>query len=44
VLETTGNLSAMHIVGQIRLAAVDLPRAAGLPRDEAREAMRKAPA
>ena len=29
VLEATGNLSAVHIVGQIRLAAVDLLRAAG---------------
>jgi uncharacterized membrane protein YgaE (UPF0421/DUF939 family) len=42
VLETTGNLSAVHIVGQIRLAAVDLLRAAGLPRDEAQEAVRNA--
>ena len=41
VLESTGNLSAVHIVGQIRLAAVDLLRAAGLPRDEAQEAVRK---
>jgi len=40
VLETTGNLSAVHIVGQIRLAAVDLMRASGLPRDEAQEAVR----
>ncbi len=40
VLEATGNLSAVHIVGQIRLAAVDLMRASGLPRDEAQEAVR----
>jgi uncharacterized membrane protein YgaE (UPF0421/DUF939 family) len=40
VLEATGNLSAIHIVGQIRLAAVDLMRASGLPRDEAQEAVR----
>jgi uncharacterized membrane protein YgaE (UPF0421/DUF939 family) len=42
VLESTGNLSAVHIVGQIRLAAVDLLRATGLPRDEAQEAVRGA--
>jgi hypothetical protein len=42
VLESTGNLSAVHIVGQIRLAAVDLLRATGLPRDEAQDAVRTA--
>ena len=42
VLESTGNLSAVHIVGQIRLAAVDLLRATGLARDEAQEAVRTA--
>jgi uncharacterized membrane protein YgaE (UPF0421/DUF939 family) len=42
VLEETGNLSAVHIVGQIRLAAVDLLRATGLPRSEAQEAVRGA--
>jgi uncharacterized membrane protein YgaE (UPF0421/DUF939 family) len=42
VLESTGNLSAVHIVGQIRLAAADLLRATGLPRDEAQEAVRGA--
>jgi uncharacterized membrane protein YgaE (UPF0421/DUF939 family) len=42
VLEETGNLSAVHIVGQIRLAAVDLLRAAGLGRDEAQESVRGA--
>jgi hypothetical protein len=40
VLESTGNLSAVHIVGQIRLADVDLLRATGLPRAEAQEAVR----
>jgi uncharacterized membrane protein YgaE (UPF0421/DUF939 family) len=42
VLESTGNLSAVHIVGQIRLAAADLLRATGLPREEAQEAVRGA--
>ncbi|MEA2454379.1 MAG: hypothetical protein QOI45_641 [Thermoleophilaceae bacterium] len=42
VLETTGNLSAVHIVGQIRLAAVDLLRATGMPREQAQEAIRGA--
>lgn len=42
VLESTGNLSAVHIVGQIRLAAVDLLRATGLPRSEAQQAVRDA--
>jgi uncharacterized membrane protein YgaE (UPF0421/DUF939 family) len=42
VLEATGNLSAVHIVGQIRMAAVDLLRATGLVRDEAQEAVRSA--
>ena len=42
VLEETGNLSAVHIVGQIRLAAVDLLRATGLPRAEAQAAVRGA--
>lgn len=42
VLEATGNLSAVHIVGQIRLAAVDLLRATGLPRADAQEAVRGA--
>jgi uncharacterized membrane protein YgaE (UPF0421/DUF939 family) len=41
-LESTGNLSAAHIVGQIRLAAVDLLRATGLPREEAQQAVRTA--
>jgi uncharacterized membrane protein YgaE (UPF0421/DUF939 family) len=42
VLEATGNLSAVHIVGQIRLAAVDLLRATGLDREAAQEAVRNA--
>jgi uncharacterized membrane protein YccC len=42
VLESTGNLSAVHIVGQIRMAAVDLLRATGLPRGDAQEAVRGA--
>lgn len=42
VLESTGNLSAVHIVGQIRMAAVDLLRATGLPREDAQEAVRGA--
>ncbi|HEY6781553.1 MAG TPA: FUSC family protein [Thermoleophilaceae bacterium] len=42
VLGETGNLSAVHIVGQIRLAAVDLLRASGLDRDQAQDAVRTA--
>jgi uncharacterized membrane protein YgaE (UPF0421/DUF939 family) len=42
VLEATGNLSAVHIVGQIRLIAVDLLRATGMERAEAQEAVRAA--
>jgi uncharacterized membrane protein YgaE (UPF0421/DUF939 family) len=42
VLEATGNLSAVHIVGQIRLIAVDLLRATGLERGAAQEAVRTA--
>jgi uncharacterized membrane protein YgaE (UPF0421/DUF939 family) len=42
VLEATGNLSAVHIVGQIRLIAVDLLRATGMDRAEAQEAVRMA--
>jgi uncharacterized membrane protein YgaE (UPF0421/DUF939 family) len=42
VLQETSNLSAVHIVGQIRLVAVDLLRAAGMPRTEAQEAVRSA--
>jgi uncharacterized membrane protein YgaE (UPF0421/DUF939 family) len=42
VLEATANLSAVHIVGQIRLTAVDLLRATGLERSRAQEAVRGA--
>jgi uncharacterized membrane protein YgaE (UPF0421/DUF939 family) len=42
VLEATGNLSAVHIVGQIRLIAVDLLRATGLERGAAQDAVRTA--
>jgi uncharacterized membrane protein YgaE (UPF0421/DUF939 family) len=42
VLEATGNLSAVHIVGQIRLAAVDLLRATGMERAQAQEVVRTA--
>jgi hypothetical protein len=42
VLEETANLSALHIVGQIRLAAVDLLRATGLARSEAQDGVRSA--
>lgn len=42
VLEETANLSALHIVGQIRLAAVDLLRATGLARSEAQDRVRSA--
>jgi uncharacterized membrane protein YgaE (UPF0421/DUF939 family) len=42
VLEATANLSAVHIVGQIRLTAVDLLRATGMDRSEAQEAVRGA--
>jgi hypothetical protein len=42
VLAQTGNLSALHIVGQLRLLAVDLLRASGVERDHAQEAVRGA--
>ena len=44
VLAETSNLSALHIVGQVRLVAVDLLRAGGRPRAEAQQAVRGAPA
>jgi uncharacterized membrane protein YgaE (UPF0421/DUF939 family) len=44
VLAETSNLSAVHIVGQVRLVAVDLLRAGGLPRPEAQQAVRTATA
>ena len=42
VLGQTGNLSALHIVGQVRLLATDLLKASGLPHAEAAEAVRAA--
>jgi uncharacterized membrane protein YgaE (UPF0421/DUF939 family) len=42
VLAETSNLSAVHIVGQVRLVAVDLLRASGMPRADAQEAVRSA--
>jgi uncharacterized membrane protein YgaE (UPF0421/DUF939 family) len=42
VLDETSNLSAVHIVGQVRLVAVDLLRAGGVPRSEAQQAVRGA--
>jgi uncharacterized membrane protein YgaE (UPF0421/DUF939 family) len=44
VLAETSNLSAVHIVGQVRLVAVDLLRAGGVPRQDAQQAVRTAPA
>ena len=44
VLAETSNLSALHIVGQVRIVAVDLLRAAGMPRVEAQQAVRGAAA
>ena len=41
VLDETANLSAVHIVGQVRLVAVDLLRAGGVPRAEAQQAVRR---
>jgi uncharacterized membrane protein YgaE (UPF0421/DUF939 family) len=43
VLAETTNLSALHLVGQVRLVAVDLLRAGGVPRSEAQQAVRRAP-
>jgi uncharacterized membrane protein YgaE (UPF0421/DUF939 family) len=42
VLSETSNLSALHIVGQVRLVAVDLLRASGMTRAEASQAVRGA--
>jgi uncharacterized membrane protein YgaE (UPF0421/DUF939 family) len=42
VLAETSNLSAVHMVGQVRLVAVDLLRAGGMPRAEAQQAVRGA--
>jgi uncharacterized membrane protein YccC len=43
VLAETSNLSALHIVGQVRLVAADLLRASGMERAEASQAVRSAP-
>jgi Fusaric acid resistance protein-like len=40
VLDETGNMSALHIVGQVRLIAVDLLRATGMERLQAQDAVR----
>ena len=42
VLSETSNLSALHIVGQVRLVAADLLRATGMERAEASQAVRTA--
>ncbi|MBD0282519.1 MAG: FUSC family protein [Thermoleophilaceae bacterium] len=42
VLDETSNLSALNIVGQVRMTAVDLLRAAGLDRGDAQRAVRSA--
>lgn len=44
VLGETSNLSALNIVGQVRMAAVDLLRAGGLERGRAQELVRTAAA
>ena len=43
VLAQTSNMSALHIVGQVRLVAADLLRASGLESAEASQAVRSAP-
>lgn len=42
VIQQTANLSALHLVGQVRLITVDLLRATGLDRDAAQDAIRAA--
>jgi uncharacterized membrane protein YgaE (UPF0421/DUF939 family) len=42
VMEETANMSALHLVGQVRLIAVDLLRATGIDRDDAQGAIREA--
>jgi hypothetical protein len=42
VLAETANLSAVHIVGQVRLVGVDLLRAGGMERADAQHAVRSA--
>jgi uncharacterized membrane protein YgaE (UPF0421/DUF939 family) len=44
VLEETSNLSALNIVGQVRMTAVDLLRASGFERTRAQEVVRTAEA
>jgi uncharacterized membrane protein YgaE (UPF0421/DUF939 family) len=41
-LEQTGNMSAVHLAGQLRLLAVDVLRAAGMERGEAQQLVRQA--
>jgi len=43
VLAETSNMSALYIVGQVRLIAADILRASGLERAEASQAVRSAP-
>jgi uncharacterized membrane protein YgaE (UPF0421/DUF939 family) len=40
VLQETGNMSALHLVGQVRSTAVDVLRALGVEYDDARDAVR----
>jgi hypothetical protein len=40
VLQETGNMSALHLVGQVRSTAVDLLRALGVDYADARDAVR----
>lgn len=40
-LEQTGNMSALHLIGQVRSTAVDLMRALGVGYEDARDAVRQ---
>jgi hypothetical protein len=40
VLQETGNMSALHLVGQVRSTAVDLLRGLGVDYADARDAVR----
>jgi hypothetical protein len=40
VIDQTGNMSALHLVGQVRSTAVDLLRGLGVEYDDARDAVR----
>lgn len=42
-LEQTGNMSALHLIGQVRSTAVDLMRALGVGYEDARDAVRQPP-